>query len=176
MGDPVDDAVTEIARSVEAGTDTIAVPAGLVQDPAPPEARSLFAQIVLMTVAEKVKLALRGNQDARNILIRDANKLIRRCVLKNPRITDGEVAALAGNKSIDEDLLRMIGEQREWVQKYEVRKALTMNPKTPTMLAMRFVGTLLERDLRLIARSKNVRDAVASQARRLVTMRAEHKG
>src|SRR5262245_28188817 len=162
MGEPPDESpdesIDEIVRAVEAGKDQITLPGELLQEPAPP-ARSLYATIVTMGVAEKVKLALRGNQDARLILIRDSNKLIRRCVLQNPRLTDGEVAAVAGNRSSDDELLRVIAENREWSRNYEVRKALALNPKTPLMLALRFVATLLERDLRIIARSKNVPEA-----------------
>lgn len=177
MGDARDEAeesIGDIARAVLAGEDGIAVPAELLQEP-PPPARSLYAQIVTMGVAEKVKLALRGNHDARVILIRDSNKLIRRCVLQNPRLTDGEVVAVAGNRSSDDESLRFIAEKREWVRNYEVRRVLAVNPKTPLMLAMRFIGTLLERDLRVIARSKNVPEAVAAQARRLLQARQQQK-
>ena len=174
MGDPTDEEVADIARAVEAGEDQIAVPAELLQEP-PPPARSLYARIVTMTVAEKVKLALRGNQDARAILIRDTNKLIRRCVLHNPRLTDAEVVAIAGNRSSDDDSLRFIAEKREWVANAEVRRALAVNPKTPIPLALRFVGLLPDRELRLVARSKNVPEAVAAQARRLLAARQERK-
>ena len=44
-----------------------------------------------MTVGERLKLALKGNRDARMILIRDPNRLIQRFVLQNPRITDDEI-------------------------------------------------------------------------------------
>jgi len=78
---PEEREVVEIVRAVEAGTDGIAVPEELLVEPdqkappkaAPPVARSLYAQILAMSVAEKIKLALRGNKDARTILVRDAN-------------------------------------------------------------------------------------------------------
>ena len=114
MGDPPDasdESIRDIARAVEAGEDGIAVPGELLQEPSPP-AGSLYAQIVTMAVAEKVKLALRGNQDALQILIRDSNKMIRRCVLQNPRLTDSEVVAVAGNRSSDDESLRFIAGKR----------------------------------------------------------------
>jgi len=174
MGEAPEESVEEIARTVEAGEDTIAVPPELLVEP-PPPARSLYAQIVTMTVAQKVKLALRGNQDARLILIRDTNKLIRRCVLHNPRLTDAEVVAIAANRSSDDESLRYIAGKREWARNYEVRRALALNPKTPLILALRFVATLVERELRMIARSKNVPEAVAAQARRLLQQRQQSK-
>jgi len=165
-----------IARAVEAGTDDIVVPAEmLVEEPeaaTPPLARSLYAQIINMGIGEKIKLALRGNRDARAILIRDAQKLIRRFVLQNPRVTDTEVVAVARNRSADEELLRMIAERREWMRNYQIRLALATNPKTPLVLALKQLTTLTDGDLRLLTKSKNVSATVASQARRiLMTMR-----
>jgi hypothetical protein len=162
-----------VVRAVEAGNDGIAVPEELLVEtegepekaPAP---QSLFARIVGMGVHEKIKLAMRGNKDARTILIRDPVRLVRRCVLQNPRVTDGEVIAVARNRSADEELLRMINEKREWMRNYQVRHALATNPKTPLAVALRHVSSLSERDLRFIAKSKNVPQTIAVQARRIL--------
>jgi hypothetical protein len=162
-----------IVRAVEAGKDGIAVPAELLveQEAEQPEKaipQSLYARIQGMGVHERIKLAMRGNKDARTILIRDPIRLVRRCVLQNPRISDGEVISVARNRSADEDLLRMINDKREWVRNYQVRHALSTNPKTPLPAAIRHVATLSERDLRFIAKSKNVPQAIAVQARRIL--------
>jgi hypothetical protein len=162
-----------IVRAVEAGKDGIAVPAELLAEQEGEAVekvipQSLFAKIQGMGVHERIKLAMRGNKDARTILMRDPIRLVRRCVLQNPRITDGEVIAVARNRSADEDMLRMINEKREWIRNYQVRHALSTNPKTPLQVALRHVATLGERDLRFIAKSKNVPQTVAVQARRLL--------
>ncbi len=169
----VDDAEYErVKRQVEAEEDDILVPFELIGDyERPPGAAaqgSIYTQILTMTVSEKVKLALRGNKDARTILIRDASKMIRRFVLQNPRIGDGEIVAICRNRSADDELLRTIAEKREWMRNYQVRLALATNPKTPLPIAIRQVMTLGERDLAQLAKSRNVPQAVAVQARRLV--------
>jgi len=166
-----DEAVAELVRSIEAGSDTISVPVELIDEPAetvPPPPRSLYAQILTMSIAEKLKLALRGNKDARAILIRDSSKLIRRFVMQNPRLSDAEVIAIARNRSSDDELLRVIVERREWMRNYQVRLALVTNPKTPLAVALRQLPTLGERDLRMLAKSRNVPQTVVAQARRLV--------
>jgi hypothetical protein len=163
--------IDAVVRSIEAGADGIAVPVELIEEPEgkarsiPP---SLYTQILTMSMAEKLKLALRGNKDARMILIRDGSKLIRRFVLHNPRISDTEVIAVARNRSADEELVRIIAERREWTRNYQVRLALATNPKTPLVVAMKQVNSLDERDLRTLAKSKNVPQSVAAQARRLL--------
>jgi hypothetical protein len=163
--------IEAVVASIEAGDDAIAVPGELLVEPegkraAPPQ--SLWAQILGMGVAEKLKLALRGNKDARTILLRDGSKLIRRFVLQNPRISDSEVISVARNRSADEDLVRTIAQRREWMRNYQVRLALATNPKTPLVIAMKQVSSLDDRDLRMLAKSKNVPQAVAAQARRLL--------
>ncbi len=173
------DDIPALVAAVEAGTDGIAVPEALTEEPVgepTPAARSLYAAIVTMAVAEKIKLALRGNKDARQILLRDNNKMIRRMVMNNPRLTDGEVLAITHNRTADDELLRLIAERREWTRNYQVRLSLCTNPKTPTTLALRQLPTLGDRDVRAIAKSRNVPQAVAVQARRIISTRSPGEG
>ena len=161
----------DLARRIEAGEDGIVVPPDLVEEPEDPKAAppaNLYAQILRMKIAEKLKLALRGNRDARMILIRDTTKLLRRFVLLNPRIGEDEVIAITRNKSADDELLRMITERREWMRNYQVRLGVATNPKARLPVALKQVGTLDVRDLRLIAKSRNVPAAIAAQARRIL--------
>ena len=160
----------EIAASVAAGTDAITVPGELVHDP-PPGAtveRSFLQTVQEMTVAERIKLALRGNREVRMLLIRDPNRLIRRFVLQNPRVADDEIIAIAKNRSADDELLRIIADSREWTKNYQVRISLVSNPKTPLTLSMRHLHSLNDRDVRALAKSKNVSATVANAAKRIV--------
>jgi hypothetical protein len=170
-----DEEAERAAQEVLAGSDSIEVPADLLEErPEPKRAgdqASLWARIQAMSVAEKVKLALHGNKEARTILLRGSNRFVQRMVLLNPRITEEEVLAVAKNRSADEELLRCIAERREWTANYAIRVALVENAKTPLAKAMRFLPTLALRELRALAKSKNVPTAIASQARRLLFQR-----
>lgn len=174
------DTVARLVREIEAEEDSILVPFELIGDferppgAAPPP--SLFQQVLGMSVSQKIKLALRGNKDARTILIRDTNKLVRRFVVMNPRITDGEVVQLCRNSSADDELIRIIAEDREWLRNYQVKLALVTNPKTPLVIAIRLVSSLGERDVRSLAKSRNVPQAVAVQARRIVVEKDKKSG
>lgn len=167
--------IEQVARAVIAGADAIEIPAELTTErPGAPaesdEARekSLYAQIQAMTVPQKVKLAIRGNKEARSILIRSTHKLVQRMVLQNPRITEDEVFALAKNRNIDEEILRTIAENRDWTASYQIRSALVENARTPIMLALRLLRTLAEREIRNLAKSKNVPHVIAAQARKIL--------
>lgn len=162
-----------IAEEVERGTDPYVVPEEMLVDPEPgkPINKSLYAQISGMTVGERIKLALKGNRDARMILIRDPNRLIQRFVMQNPRITDDEIIMMARNRNMDTELLRRIGDHKNWPRNYQVKLALVTNPKTPLSTAMHFVSGLMDRDIRFLAKSRNVSQTVAGQARRILMQR-----
>jgi len=177
---PAEEAITEaeatqIADAVIAGTDTIDVPAALMEE-APEVEKSLLVRLKSMPVSGRIKLALRGSREVRMLLLRDGNRLVRRFVLKNPRVSDDEIIALARNRTAEEEMLREVAENRDWTKNYQVRHALVTNPKTPLVLALRFVVSLVERDIRLLAKSKNVSATVSAQARRIVLTKDSQRG
>ena len=132
------------------------------------ERTSLFVSVMKMSVAEKIVLAIRGNREARNLLLRDSNRLIPLYVLQNARITEDEVSQVTTSPSSSRELISEISRNREWTRAYKVKRALAVNPKTPLDKAMRFLNTLNYKDVRDISRSKNVPSALAIQAKRLV--------
>jgi hypothetical protein len=142
-----------------------------VADPTEDPFRSFITRVRFMSVAERIKLALRGNKEVRVVLLRDTNKVVARLVLQNPRLSEDEVVSLCHNRNTDEEILRQVAARREWTKNYQVRLGLVSNPKTPTPLALRFLATISEKDMQRLAKSKNVPDAVATAARRTIVSR-----
>lgn len=119
-----------------------------------------------LKVSEKIKLGITGDKEWRSLLMKDANKLVQSAVLKNPRITDGEVIMVAKNKQSSDEMIRLILLNKDWIKLYEIKKALVWHPKTPLPKALRLVGFLTEKDLKEIARSRNVQTVISTQARK----------
>jgi len=134
--------------------------------------RSLSGKIAKLSVAEKIKLALMGNKEVRSILIKDSNKLVSSAVLKNPRITDGEVIKITQDKNVNDEIIRIICHNNNWTQIYAVRYNLVLHPKTPLQVALKFLSTLSTKDLATVAKSKNVPSALATNARKLLLVRS----
>ena len=134
---------------------------------------NLMSMVKSLTVFEKIKLALLGNKEARGILIRDRNKVVATAAIRNPKLTDSEVVAFSKSKEISEDVLRMIARNREWTKIYQVQVGLATNPKTPLIYSMKYVAYLKERDLRDLAKSRNVLPQINVQARRLLNQKNE---
>jgi hypothetical protein len=136
--------------------------------PMEPEQRLTLSQrIMKMNISEKIKLATKGNKEARSILIRDSNKLVAVAVIRSPRITDGEVMLQANNKTAQDEVLRIICGDREWTKMYPIKLALVKNPKVPPALAMKFLATLHESEVKSLAKDRNVPHVVQQLARKM---------
>jgi len=132
---------------------------------------SLQRRLGTMTMADKIKLAYKGNKSARDILVRDPNKIIGVAVVKSGRITETEVMAIASNRSISEEVIRALTENREYLRKYPVKLALANNPKTPIPTAIGLLNSLHVNDLKKLANNRNVGSAVFTQANKLYRAR-----
>ena len=130
--------------------------------------QSKYQMSLDLSVSEKIKMALTGDKEWRSILMRDANKLVSSAVLKNPRITDGEVLAVARNRSASDDLIRIILLNTEWVKSNEIKKALAIHPRTPLPKALRFMSAFTEKELKQLSKSRNVSQVIVNSARRML--------
>jgi len=129
---------------------------------------SLQTYVSELPVPKKLELAARGNREVRKILSRDPNHLVARAVVNSPRLSELDVLEYAGSSLTNEDLLRSIGENREWSKNRRVKFLLVSNPRTPTSLALRYLGHLAVPELSQLARNKNIPAAVAREAKRRV--------
>ena len=125
-----------------------------------------------MTVPQKLRLAGRGNMEARKILIQDALALVSVAVLSNPRLTSTEVGATAEMRMTDPEVLEEISKKAAFTRSYQVRHALVWNPKTPLQIASKMMSTLTEKDIKTISKSRAVSQAISSIARQRLDAQA----
>ncbi len=132
---------------------------------------NLFLQIQRMSVAERIKLGMLGNKEVRGVLIRDATRAVQIAVIQNPRLTDIEVERFASSRTVDDEVLRLILNNRDWLKNYAVKVALVNNPKTPVKASMRLLPHLRGKDLKNVARSKNLPNVVVVAAKKFLSER-----
>jgi len=144
----------------------------LGDDNAPPleegKRLTLAQRIMKMSIAEKIKLATKGNKEARSYLLRDSNKLVSVAVIRSPKITDGEILAVANNRAAQDEVLRVVYGNREWLKMYPVKLALTKNPKVPLPVALKFLAQLRESEVKELTKNKNVPSGVQLMARKML--------
>ncbi|MBI2413639.1 MAG: hypothetical protein HYV24_10580 [Deltaproteobacteria bacterium] len=153
-------------------TEKLSVPKELVEDKKVDE-QNIYKIVGSMSMGQKVKLALSGNKSAREVLIKDSNKMIAVAVLKNPRITEDEILRLTSSKGTPEDLLRQVARNKEWVKNYNVKLGIVTNPKTPLAISVKMLDYVYDKDLVKLAKSKNVPSVLASTARRKMDAKAK---
>ena len=126
--------------------------------------KSIEQRVRDMSVGEKIKLAFKGNEEARGILIRDTNRSVSSAVLKSGRVNPSEAAKYAANRNLSDEVIRIISSTKEFMSKTNVRLALVNNPKTPPKIAMSILVTLNKRDLQALAKNRSVSGTVSKAA------------
>jgi hypothetical protein len=138
-----------------------------------PERVALIRRIMFMKVKDRMKLGMKGDREARSILIRDPNRVVAQAVINNPRITDQEVESIASMRTVSDEVLRLIAMNRGWARQYPIIHNLARNPRTPLPTAIQILSRLHIKDLKSLGQNRNVSDAVRRQAMRLVAVRTQ---
>ncbi|HEY0728617.1 MAG TPA: hypothetical protein VGD38_11140 [Pyrinomonadaceae bacterium] len=133
---------------------------------------SLIRRIMFMNTKDRVKLALKGDREARSILIRDSNKVVCSAVVNNPRITEQEIENVAAMRTVSDEVLRLIAMNRSWARNYSIIHNLARNPKTPIPTAMNILLRIRTKDLLTLSQNRNVSETVRRQAHRLANARS----
>jgi hypothetical protein len=133
---------------------------------------SLIRRIMFMTTRDRMKLAMKGDREARSILIRDANKVVSSAVINNPRITDHEVENISAMRAVNEEVLRLIAINRTWARSYPIIHNLARNPRAPIPTVINILPRIRTKDLQNLTQNRNVSEAVRRQAQRLTSARS----
>lgn len=164
----------DVAEVDEEGRDQTEIEA--LMEEADREGMSKYQIALELKVAEKIKMALTGDKEWRTIMMKESNKLVQAAVMKNPRISDGEVLMVAKTRTSSDDLIRMILLNKDWVKSYEIKKALLIHPKTPPPKALRFITYLTMKDLKELAKSRQISSVIVNAIRKELQMRIKKSG
>ena len=140
----------------------------------PAERVSLIRRIMFMNARDRMKLAMKGDREARSILIRDSNKVVATAVINNPRVTDQEVENIAAMRTVADEVLRLIALNRAWARSYTIIHNLVRNPRTPVPTVVSTLPRIRTKDLQHLSQNRNVSEAVRRQALRLTQTREGH--
>lgn len=137
----------------------------------------LMMRIRRMSSAEKLRLAMVGSASARAFLVRDRDKGVAYAAITSPAMSENEVVPIVMSKEVGEDILRYVGNKREWTKNHEIKHGLVFNPKTPVGISLRFVGHLRDGELKELSRSRNVSQPLKSAAlQKLAAKEKKEKG
>ena len=129
------------------------------------------ARLLRLSVHERIVCALRGTREERAILINSRNRLIQRSVLACPKLTDTEIEQFASSRSVAQEVISQIANNRRWLRQYPVIIALAMNPKTPVYTAKSILPRLTYRDKVRVSRDRNLPPVTRQIATKLLDTR-----
>jgi len=157
--------LAELQKGTLSADDIAEAAAQLEPDAAKRE--TLMQRVTHMNVVERLTLALKGGRTERALLIRDSNKLVQKCVLQSPRLTETEVELFAAMTNLPAEILRTIALTRIFVKNYAIVRNLINNPKTPIDVSLHLFPRLNATDLLKLTNNKNVPDTLRSSAVKL---------
>lgn len=131
----------------------------------------VIQRLARLSMVDKLLLAMRGNEEARKVLLRNPNKIIQEGVLQNPRIKVSEIVEAVKERSTSQAVIDRICNNREWTRYYEVMHLLCWNPKTPMRFVYRALSVISAKDLRKLASSHNVAGLTRQQAFKMLQRR-----
>lgn len=137
-----------------------------------PERIALIRRLMNMNAKDRLKMARKGDREARSILIRDINRVVAAAVINNPRITDHEVENIASMRTVSGEVLRLIAMNRAWARSYTIILNLCRNPRTPIPTSISILPRIRTKDLQHISQNRNISEAVRRQATRLAQARS----
>lgn len=137
-----------------------------------PERVSLIRRVMFMNAKDRMKLAMKGDREARSILIRDSNRVVATAVVQNPRVTDQEVESIAAMRTVADEVLRLIALNRNWARSYPIIHNLVRNPRTPIPTVISTLPRIRTKDLKQLTQNRNVSEATRRQALRLSQARS----
>ncbi len=125
-------------------------------------------KIEYLTLGERRALAKSKNKDTLDRLLFDPDPGVIKNILNNPRITEREVIKIASMRPISQDILRVIFENKKWISRYGVKKALIRNPYTPLEISLALLNFMLFQDLKELLEDRSLHPEIHRVAKNIL--------
>lgn len=127
----------------------------------------LQEQLPDMRLGEKVALAKIATAVVLKPLLAEADARIAEACLINPRLREEDLLAAVRQEQVPRALLEAAAASSRWGERYAVRLALVLQPRTPLGVALAQITSLIDRDLERVASTSGLPPLVQAAARRL---------
>lgn len=135
----------------------------------------LYAQLGNMTVSQKIRRATLGTGPERMLLVRDRNRLVATAAAQSPMLKENEATLIAASRSVIDDVLRVIAQNKDFTRLHQVKLNLVSNPRTPFSFSSRLVPLLRDNDLKTLSKSKNISGAILTSVRQQLDRKKKEK-
>jgi hypothetical protein len=171
----VDAEVEALLPMLELDIGELAERSELIGGPEDDDDASVLNRLSRMNVGQKLRVALFGTSSERAILVRDSNRLVAAAVVKNPKFTEQEAEAVSKSRNVNDVVIRLIARHKDFGSSYSIQHNLVRNPRCPVDLSLAFMTRLNDKDIVMLAKNRNVSEAVRRHAKKLFESREERR-
>ena len=139
-------------------------------DPPPEPEQPLLRGGRAYTLGERKQMARGPRSDLLTRLGQDPDPQVIRILLENPHLTERDVVAIAARRPVRGEVPAVVA-LSPWIKRPMVRRAIVLNPNTPTEVSLRLLPLLATRDLKEVAGDSHLPTIVRAQARDLLAPR-----
>jgi Tfp pilus assembly protein PilZ len=136
--------------------------------PPPERLESLQQRLRGISMAKQMKIARDGELTERVALERIYGKNVWEALLRNPRVTQPEVARIARMGALPKPLIEIIVANTGWVRGGQIRRALLSNPRLSRDQARKVIAAAPKNELRLMTKQTSYPHVVREIARKLI--------
>ncbi len=122
-----------------------------------------------LTPGEKKTLARTAPRSLIGLLKTEKDPGVFTCLLRNPRLIEEDLTALANNELTPVGILEALAMDKQWANRYQIRLALVRNSRTPLRLSLSFLSRLQKPDLTTLIESPRTPSLVSAAALRILT-------
>jgi hypothetical protein len=128
-----------------------------------------------LTLGERKSLARKPLRDVLERVLADPHPAVIHNVLRNPKLTEGDVLRLVSRRPNYADALREVYFSAKWGRRYPIKVALARNPYTPPDISLKLLHQLMRQDLLEIIQDRGLHDSVLSACKKILN-RDEGRG
>ncbi|MBI5237822.1 MAG: hypothetical protein HY887_05300 [Deltaproteobacteria bacterium] len=129
------------------------------------------ARMEMITLGQRRALSKSAVKDTLDRLLSDPDPIVIGNILENPRITEQEVLKIASKRPNSPRILKLLACHRRWSKRYNVLKAIALNPYTQPRISIALLEELLTQDLRLVSTDNTVHPQVRHVAKEIISHR-----
>ena len=122
-----------------------------------------------LTLGERKALARKNDRELIARVLRDPHPDVIRILLGNPALIERDVVRLCARRPISAEVIREVFRSPRWMVRYEVRRAIVLNPYSPLSIAMRLSRLLTRQDATRVAESSELHADLRAACRRAAT-------
>lgn len=119
-----------------------------------------------LTLGERKSLARKNDRDLIARVLRDPHPDVIRILLGNPALTETDVVRLCARRPLAAEVIREVFRAPKWVARYEVRRAIVLNPHSPLSITMSLCRLLTRQDAKRVAESSELHADLRATCRR----------